>query len=295
MTMEISAKLVKELRDLTGAGMMDCKKALKENDGDIDKAVRWLKEQGIAKSAKKSGRIAAEGLAAVKTAGNLGVLVELNAETDFVAKNDKFLDLLETITEVIINNNPVNLEEAKALEVDGKTLNDLIVDATATIGERIDLRRFETLQKEDDQTFGEYVHMGGKIAALTVVTGSEEFARDMAMQVASMSPQYVSQDVMPAEIVEEQRGIQTEILKNDPVLSTKNEKQQEGIIRGRVSKALQEISLVDQPYFKEQTMKVGDLLKQQSFNVHSFLRYAVGEGIEKKEDNFAEEVASMTK
>lgn len=293
--MEISAKLVKELRDLTGAGMMDCKKALKENDGDIDKAVRWLKEQGIAKSAKKSGRIAAEGLAAVKTAGNLGVLVELNAETDFVAKNDKFLDLLETITEVIINNNPVNLEEAKALEVDGKTLNDLIVDATATIGERIDLRRFETLQKEDDQTFGEYVHMGGKIAALTVVTGSEEFARDMAMQVASMSPQYVSQDVMPAEIVEEQRGIQTEILKNDPVLSTKNEKQQEGIIRGRVSKALQEISLVDQPYFKEQTMKVGDLLKQQSFNVHSFLRYAVGEGIEKKEDNFAEEVASMTK
>lgn len=295
MTMEISAKLVKELRDLTGAGMMDCKKALKENDGDIDKAVRWLKEQGIAKSAKKSGRIAAEGLAAVKTAGNLGVLVELNAETDFVAKNDKFLDLLETITEAIINNNPVNLEEAKALEVDGKTLNDLIVDATATIGERIDLRRFETLQKEDDQTFGEYVHMGGKIAALTVVTGSEEFARDMAMQVASMSPQYVSQDVMPAEIVEEQRGIQTEILKNDPVLSTKNEKQQEGIIRGRVSKALQEISLVDQPYFKEQTMKVGDLLKQQSFNVHSFLRYAVGEGIEKKEDNFAEEVASMTK
>lgn len=293
--MEISAKLVKELRDLTGAGMMDCKKALKENDGDIDKAVRWLKEQGIAKSAKKSGRIAAEGLAAVKTAGNLGVLVELNAETDFVAKNDKFLDLLETITEAIINNNPVNLEEAKALEVDGKTLNDLIVDATATIGERIDLRRFETLQKEDDQTFGEYVHMGGKIAALTVVTGSEEFARDMAMQVASMSPQYVSQDVMPAEIVEEQRGIQTEILKNDPVLSTKNEKQQEGIIRGRVSKALQEISLVDQPYFKEQTMKVGDLLKQQSFNVHSFLRYAVGEGIEKKEDNFAEEVASMTK
>ena len=293
--MEISAKLVKELRDLTGAGMMDCKKALKENDGDIDKAVRWLKEQGIAKSAKKSGRIAAEGLAAVKTAGNLGVLVELNAETDFVAKNDKFLDLLETITEAIINNNPVNLEAAKALEVDGKTLNDLIVDATATIGERIDLRRFETLQKEDDQTFGEYVHMGGKIAALTVVTGSEEFARDMAMQVASMSPQYVSQDVMPAEIVEEQRGIQTEILKNDPVLSTKNEKQQEGIIRGRVSKALQEISLVDQPYFKEQTMKVGDLLKQQSFNVHSFLRYAVGEGIEKKEDNFAEEVASMTK
>ncbi len=293
--MEISAKLVKELRDLTGAGMMDCKKALKENDGDIDKAVRWLKEQGIAKSAKKSGRIAAEGLAAVKTAGNLGVIVELNAETDFVAKNDKFLELLETITEAIVNNNPANLEEAKALEVDGKTLNDLVVDATATIGERIDLRRFETLQKEDDQTFGEYVHMGGKIAALTVVTGSEEFARDMAMQVASMSPQYVSQDVMPAEIVEEQRGIQTEILKNDPVLSTKNEKQQEGIIRGRVSKALQEISLVDQPYFKEQTMKVGDLLKQQSFNVHSFLRYAVGEGIEKKEDNFAEEVASMTK
>lgn len=293
--MQITAKLVKELRDLTGSGMMDCKKALVENDGDIDKAVRWLQEQGIAKSAKKSGRIAAEGLVTVKTKGNLGVLVELNAETDFVAKNESFVELLEKVSNALVDNNPADLEAAKQLVVDGRTIDELVVEATATIGERIDFRRFTALEKKDDETFGEYIHMGGKIAALTVVTGTPEFARDMAMQVASMSPQYVSQDVMPKDIVEEQTAIQTEILRNDPELSQKNEKQQQGIIRGRVSKALQEISLVDQVYFKEQTMKVGQLLKQENFTVHSFARYAVGEGIEKREDNFADEVASMTK
>ncbi|HHX52760.1 MAG TPA: elongation factor Ts [Erysipelothrix sp.] len=293
--MEITAKLVKELRDLTGSGMMDCKKALIENDGDIDRAVRWLQEQGIAKSAKKSGRIAAEGLVSVKTKGNLGVLVEINAETDFVAKNEMFLNLVESVSTALVENNPADLDAAKALVVDGRTLDELVVEATATIGERIDFRRFTTLEKTDDQTFGQYVHMGGKIAALTVVSGTDEFARDMAMQVASMSPQYVSQDVMPASIVDEQTSIQTEILKNDPVLSQKNEKQQAGIVKGRVSKALQEISLVDQVYFKDQNMKVGQLLKQEKFTVHSFARYAVGEGIEKREDNFADEVASMTK
>lgn len=293
--MQISAKLVKELRDRTGSGMMDCKKALAENDGDIDKAARWLQEQGIAKSAKKSGRIAAEGLASVKTEDNVGVLIELNAETDFVAKNEKFLELLETVSNTIVEKNPASLEEALALEVNGTTINDLVVEATATIGEKITLRRIETLVKEDNQTFGAYVHLGGKIAALTVVEGDEQFARDMAMQVASMTPLYVDQASMPAEIVKEQTEIQTEILNNDPVLSQKADKQKEGIIRGRVNKALQEISLVDQPYFKDQNLKVGDYFKQTNSKVVSFKRFAVGEGLEKREDNFAEEVASMTK
>lgn len=292
--MEITAKLVKELRDLTGSGMMDCKKALVENDGDIDKAVRWLQEQGIAKSAKKAGRIAAEGLVATKTLNNRGVLVELNAETDFVAKNELFLQLLDRITEALVSSDVTDLDAAKTLKIEDRTIDELVVEATATIGERINFRRFDVVNKEDNQTFGEYVH-NGKIAAITVVTGDEEFARDMAMQVASMSPQYVSQADMPQSIVDEQTAIQTEILKHDEVLSQKNEKQQQGIIRGRVSKALQEISLVDQPYFKEQNMKVGELLKQRSYTVHSFMRYAVGEGLEKREDNFAEEVASMTK
>lgn len=292
--MEISAKLVKELREMTGAGMMDCKKALVENEGDLDKAARWLQEQGIAKSAKKSGRIAAEGIAQIVSDGNKAVVFEVNAETDFVAKNEKFINLVEIIGNTVLHNDVESAEAALELVVDGKTINDLVVEATATIGEKISFRRLQVVNKSEDEVFGKYIHLGGKIAAVAVVKGSEEFAKDIAMQVASMAPQYVSQSEMPASIVEEQTSLQREILSHDETLASKSEQQKEGIIRGRVNKALQEISLVDQVYFKDPSLKVSDFVKQQNGSVTKFTRFAVGEGLEKKEDDFAAEVASMT-
>ncbi len=292
----ITAALVKELRQLTGAGMMDCKKALQATDGDIQAAVKWLQEKGMASAAKKAGRIAAEGLAKVVAKDNLAAIYEVNAETDFVAKNEQFLDLVDMIGAGLITFQPASLEEANNLVLDGKTLAEHVMDATATIGEKISFRRFELVEKNDDEVFGLYMHMGGKIAGVAVVeTSDEEVARDMAMQVVSMSPQYVSSDHMPQAVIDEQTHLQEEILKNDPVLSEKNEKQKAGIIRGRVSKALQEISLVDQPYFKDQNMKVSQFLQQEKASVSKFVRYAVGEGIEKREDDFAAEVAAMAK
>lgn len=292
----VTAALVKELRELTGAGMMDCKKALEATNGDVQAAIKWLQEKGMASAAKKAGRIAAEGLAKVAHKDDLAVIYEVNAETDFVAKNESFLDLVDMIGASLLVYQPANIDEANALVIEGKTLAERIVDATATIGEKISFRRFELVTKEEDEVFGSYMHMGGKIAGVAVVkTTDAEVARDMAMQVVSMNPLYVSQDTMPASVVEEQTHLQKEILNNDPVLSQKNEKQQEGIVRGRVSKALQEISLVDQPYFKDQNMKVSQFLKNEKAAVTRFVRYAVGEGIEKREDDFAAEVAAMAK
>ena len=292
----VTAALVKELRELTGAGMMDCKKALEATNGNIQDAIKWLQEKGMASAAKKAGRIAAEGLARVATQDNLAVIYEVNAETDFVAKNEQFLELVDLVGEALLAFQPANLDEANDLVVKGKTVAEYLIDATVTIGEKISFRRFELVTKKDEELFGVYMHMGGKIAGVAVVeTTNEEVARDMAMQVVSMNPLYVSQEMMPASVVEEQTHLQREILNNDPVLSQKNEKQQQGIIRGRVSKALQEISLVDQPYFKEQNTKVSQFLQNEKASVRKFARYAVGEGIEKREEDFAAEVAAMAK
>ena len=292
--MQITASLVKELREMTGAGMMDCKNALVECDGDKEKAVDWLRQKGIAKSAKKAGRIAAEGLSRVITAGNKACIVEINSETDFVAKNEQFLELLDKTTNTILNSDAATNEEALALPVGEGTLNDLFINATATIGEKIVLRRFEIVKKEDEDVFGAYMHMGGKISALAVVKGgNEEVANDIAMQVASMSPSYISMNDMPKEVVEHEKTIQAEIVKNDEKLAGKPEKVLEGIIAGRVSKSLQEISLVDQIYFRDQGKKVGKFLSENNAEVKKFVRYLVGEGIEKRHEDFAEEVAKQ--
>lgn len=293
--MAITASLVKELREKTGAGMMDCKKALEETNGDIEKAIDWLREKGIAKAAKKAGRIAAEGLSQVKVDQNKAVLVEVNSETDFVAKNEQFLALLSKVTDVILKNDPKTLAEALALEVDGTTLEGLLIDATATIGEKITLRRFETVRKEDADVFGTYIHMGGKISAVAVLSNnaSAEVAKDMAMQVASMAPSYVSRKDMPQDVIEHERKVQEEIVKNDESLQNKPEKVLQGIVEGRVSKSLQDITLIDQIFFKNQDQKCGQYLKENNTEVKAFVRYAVGEGIEKREENFAEEVAKQ--
>ena len=290
----ITAALVKELREKTGAGMMDCKKALTETDGDIAKAIDWLRQKGISKAAKKADRIAAEGLSKVVIDGNKAIVVEINSETDFVSKNEQFLELLDKTCKTLINANATSVEEALTVAVDGGTLNDLFVNATATIGEKITLRRFEVLTKTDDQVFGAYMHMGGKISAVVVANGAKaDVAKDMAMQVASMNPQYVSRANMPAEVVEHETNVQKEILKNDPKLASKPEKVLAGIIEGRVSKTLQEMCLVDQLFFKNQDIKCGQYLKENGMEVVSFVKYTVGEGLEKREENFAEEVAKQ--
>lgn len=293
--MTITAAQVKELRDMTGAGMMDCKKALTECDGDIQKSIDWLREKGISKAAKKADRIAAEGLSKVVVDGNKACLVEINSETDFVAKNDQFLTLLDTTTNALLAAGVTTLEEANKVQVNGKALEDLFIDATATIGEKITLRRFAVLEKTNADTFGAYIHMGGKISACVIMknTNNVEIAKDMAMQVASMNPSYVTRDEMPSDIVDRERAVQTEITKNDSQFEGKPEKVVLGAIEGRVSKALQDMCLVDQLFFKNPNEKVKDVLKAANTEVASFVRYAVGEGIEKKEENFAEEVAKV--
>lgn len=289
----ITAAMVKELREKTGAGMMDCKKALTACEGNMEKAMDWLREKGISKAAKKANRIAAEGLSKVVTDGNTAVLVEMNSETDFVAKNDLFLSALDTISHAILSNKPDDLEAALALDVDGRTVNDIIVDATATIGEKITLRRFEVVEKEDADGFGVYTHMGGKITAVAVVSpADEEVAKYMAMQVASMNPTYISQDTMPAEIVEHEKAIQLEIMKNNPADAKKPDAIKEKMLTGRVSKALQDMCLLDQEYFLDSSMKVGKYLKDKGVTVKRFVRYGVGEGLAKREENFADEVAN---
>lgn len=290
----ITASQVKELREKTSAGMMDCKKALTECDGDMDKAVDWLREKGIAKAAKKGGRIAAEGLSRVKVDGNTAVVFEVNSETDFVAKNDQFLELLNTIEAALLANKPADVEAALAMDINGDTLETVIANATATIGEKITLRRFVITEKSDEEVFGAYMHMGGKISALSVMKGgTAEVAKDIAMQVASMAPQFVCRDDMPTEFIDHERGILEAEMMNDAALASKPEKVRAGIVEGRLSKQLQEVCLVDQIFFRNPDFKVGKYVEQADSSVVSFVRYVVGEGIEKREENFAEEVAAQ--
>ena len=291
--MAVTAAQVKELREKTGAGMLDCKNALAASDGDMDKAVDWLREKGIAKSVKKAGRIAAEGLTKIVVDGNKACVIEVNSETDFVAKNAQFLALLETAAKTILAANPATVEDALALAVNGGTLNDEFINATATIGEKIVLRRFAVIERADDESFGIYTHMGGVKSVVAVCKGSEEVAKHVAMQVCSMTPTYISRDYMPAEIVERETKVQTEIVNADPKFAGKPEKVIAGAIQGKVTKALKDMCLVDQEYILDGSMTVGQYLKNEGASVVSFTRYFVGEGIEKRVENFAEEVAKQ--
>ena len=206
----ISASLVKELREATGAGMLDCKKALEASNGNLEEAVTWLREKGISKAAKKASRIAAEGLAVAKINGNKAVVVEVNSETDFVAKNVEFTGMVDTIAEVVLNSDVTTVEDAMKLTVGDGNVEELIAGKTATIGEKLSFRRFEVVTKEDSEVFGTYSHMGGKIVALTVLSTDEELAKDIAMQVAAMRPLYLDRESVPADRVETERTILTE-------------------------------------------------------------------------------------
>lgn len=292
--MAISAKLVKELREKTGAGMMDCKKALEACDGDLEKSFDWLREKGIAKAAKKADRIAAEGLTAFCVEGNTATIVEVNSETDFVAKNQEFKDLVANIAACINANKPATLEEALACDMNGVTIERAIIDATAKIGEKLSLRRFEVIEKEDGQSFGAYSHMGGKISAVVLLSNSnEEVARDVAMHVAASAPQYIDRSAIPADVLERERNVVTQqaLEENKKAAKPKPEAIIAKMVEGRMNKNLSEICLVDQEFIKNPDLKVGKYIG--AGKVEKMVRYLVGEGMQKREENFAEEVAAQ--
>ena len=249
----ISASMVKDLREATGAGMLDCKKALEATNGNIDEAINWLREQGISKAAKKQARIAAEGLAVAKTKGNKAVVVEVNSETDFVASNEEFKELVNTIADTVLDSDATNMEEAMKLEVNGTTIENLIVEKVSKIGEKLSFRRFELITKNDDQVFGPYSHMGGKIVSLVVLEGTdEELAKDISMQVAAMNPTYLNKEEVPSEIVEKEKAILTEAAEKEGLDSNKLPM----IVNGRLNKFYEEVCLLDQNFIKENKMKV---------------------------------------
>lgn len=286
----ITANMVKELREQTGAGMLDCKKALTETNGNMEEAVTWLREKGISKAAKKQTRIAAEGLALAKVEGNKAVIVEVNSETDFVAKNPEFTGLVNDIATAILGSNVSTVEEANKLEVNGTSIENMIVDKTATIGEKLSFRRFELVEKQDNQVFGTYSHMGGKIVTLALLEGNDtEVAKDIAMQIAAMRPLYLDRDSVPEERIEKEKAILTEQAENEGLDSNKLPM----IVNGRLNKFFEEICLVDQGFVKENKMKVSKYVESKNMKIVSFVRYEVGEGLEKKEENFADEVAKQ--
>jgi elongation factor Ts len=288
---EVTASMVKELREKTSAGMMDAKKALVEAQGDMDKAIDLLRERGVKKAAKKADRVAAEGMTYVATNGNIGTIIELNSETDYVATNENFNSLLKLVADTILANKPVDLQSALAIKLDnGTSLEDEIVQTSANTGEKITFRRFELIEKNDDQLFGAYSHQGGSVSTLVLLNGgNNEVAKDVAMHAAAMAPQYASRQDIPEEVVAHEKEVQS----NADDLVGKPEDIKAKIIEGRITKTLADISLLDQSFVKGNGETVGEYLKQNNATVVKFVRYQVGEGIEKQVTNLAEEVAKQ--
>ena len=290
-------ELIKTLRDRTGAGLTDCKKALTESNNDLEKATDWLREKGIAKAAKKADRIAAEGLTTVVTDGNYGLICEVNSETDFVAKNEKFINFVNTIAKAMLDAKATTVEEGLTATCEGATVADYITSNTATIGEKLSLRRITLLTKNDTDSFGCYLHMGGKIGTICVLTNTDktDVAKDIAMHIAAINPSYVNSNDIPSEEVERERHIQAMAAQNDEKLKDKPAAALEKILDGKINKWKSEISLIDQPFVKDPGTSVGKYVAQYGANVTTFVRYAVGEGMQKREENFAEEVAKQAK
>ena len=287
-----SASDVKDLREKTGAGMMDCKKALQECEGNMEKAVDWLREKGIAKAAKKESRIAAEGLCQIKSEGNVAVMVEVNSETDFVAKNPEFTGFVDYLVDMIIKNDVNTVEDVTALEDGGETVGDKLVALTAKIGEKLSFRRFEKVTKADDEVFGTYLHLGGKIGTIIVLKGgNEEVAKDVAMQAAAMSPIALTRDEVPAEVVEKEKHFITEEVKQ--TAEGKPADVIEKMVVGKLEKFFKEVVLVEQAFIKENKISIEKYVKDNKAEVASMVRFAVGEGIEKRQENFADEVMSQ--
>ncbi len=302
--MAFTAKDVKELRERTGCGMMDCKKALSETDGDMDKAIEILREKGLAAAAKKAGRIAAEGLVVsmVDKAKKVGVVLEVNAETDFVAKNEQFVEFVNSVAKTIIENNPANIEELEALTMVGsdRTVAEELRDKILTIGENMKIRRFERVEGD----LVSYVHGGGRIGVMVKFDtdvadkeGFEEYAKDVAMQIAAAVPQYLNREDVPAEVVEKEKEILTVQAMNEG----KPKEIAEKMVMGRIAKFYKEVCLAEQAFIKDGDVTVAKYTENKAKELGgkiamvSFVRFEKGEGLEKREDNFADEVASMMK
>lgn len=304
----ITAKEVAELRDMTGCGMMDCKRALVEADGNRDEAVKILREKGLAKAAKKAGRIAAEGIVKAKTNGDIGVLVEINCETDFCAKSDKFLELVETITDTILANDVADVEALKNCTAVGtsQTVAEYMTEKIATIGENMNIRRFTKMTG----TLVPYMHDGGRIGTMVkLITDKPDDAsvlacgKNVALQVTALNAQYVAQENIPADVLANEKEVQLGLVKTENAASAKPKPDNvlEKIVEGRLRKFYEEVCLLDQKYFKDDTMSIAKYVESEAkaagaeIKVDSFVRYERGEGIEKKQDDFAAEVAQMAK
>lgn len=288
----ITASMVKELRELTGAGMLDCKKALEENNGNIEQAIDWLREKGISKAAKKADRIAAEGLVNIIVEGNKASILEVNSETDFVASNDEFKSLIDVISKLLIANNVNTVEEALNITTTEGTLNNTIVAKIAKIGEKLSFRRFLSIAKSDSESFGAYIHSNKKIATLIVVeNASADVAKDVAMHAAAMKPKYLSKEEISNEDLEKEREIQKQIAINEGKPADIAEK----MVEGRINKFYKEVCLKEQPFVKDPDITVETYVKNNGGKIISMVRYEVGEGLEKRSDNFAEEVMNQLK
>ncbi|KZU76653.1 translation elongation factor Ts [Lactiplantibacillus plantarum] len=289
---KISAAQVKELRDKTGVGMMDAKKALVETEGDMEKAVDVLREKGVAKAEKKSGRVAAEGIAAVAIKDNKAAIVEINCETDSVASTDKFKNLVTEVADKIAEEEPASVDDALALKTANGTVKDDVIETTQVTGEKISLRRFQVVEKGADQSFGSYIHNGGQIAALVVLDGADSAtAKDVAMHVAAINPEYVNREQVPADRLAHEK----DVLVKEALNEGKPEKIVEKMVEGRLNKWLSEISLHDQEFVKDSDQTVAHFVESKGGKVSSFIRFEVGEGIEKKADNFIDEVMNQIK
>lgn len=284
------AEDVKILRERTNAGMMDCKKALEASNGDMDKAIDWLRENGKAKAAKKEARIAAEGTTKIVQNDNTTVIIEMNSETDFVASNAEFKTAVDQIANAVLNSDVTTMEEANALTINGVSIHDYIVNLTAKIGEKLTFRRFARISKSTDECIGVYSHMGGRIGVVALLKGNNvEVAKDVAMHTAAMNPGYVTREDVPEDVkAHEESVIKAEVMKEG-----KPENIAEKMVAGRMNKFFKENCLVEQEFIKDSSMTVGDYVKNNGCEIVSITRFEVGEGIEKKEENFAQEVMSQ--
>ncbi|MGI8384433.1 translation elongation factor Ts [Robertmurraya sp. P23] len=292
--MAVTAQMVKELREKTGAGMLDCKKALQATEGDMEKAIDFLREKGMASAAKKADRVAAEGTTYILTQGNEAVILEVNSETDFVAKNEGFQVLVKELAEHVLANKPASVEEVNAQTMaNGATVESHVNAAIAKIGEKISLRRFEIKSKGDNDAFGAYLHMGGRIGVLTVLEGTADdaAAKDVSMHIAALNPKYVSRDEVSAEEIERERQVLTQQALNEG----KPENIVAKMVEGRLSKYFQDVCVNDQAFVKDPDQKVKAFVESKGGKIREFVRYEVGEGIEKRADNFAEEVMNQVK
>lgn len=283
---------VKDLRERTGAGMLDCKKALEAVGGDMEKAIDYLREKGMSKAEKKAGRIAADGLCSIKTEGNTGIILEVNSETDFVAKNEEFVQFVQYLTDILLKNDVSSVEEVLEVKDGENTIQEKLVALVAKIGEKISFRRFEKVTKKDNEVFGSYIHMGGKIGGLVVLSDTtEEVAKDVAMHVAAMAPVCISKEEVPEEMIEHEKKVIKEQVMNEGKPADIAEK----MVNGRINKFYKEICLADQEFIKDSSVNVLTYVKNNGGQIEKMVRYVVGEGIEKKEEDFASEVMNQIK